>query len=123
MTLRLLLATLVMFAAASAESSQGISYHARLSEQDHYNAGGRRLRSVAAILEQDRANFHRFGKRDRSDQTDPFFKSGAHRALFRKMTIFYRNFGDHPAKSIVNEYLDVDVIVIDRAVYVTVSAG
>jgi len=44
------------------------SYVAFLSEADHFNSNGERLRSAAAIIRQDRANFHRFGRRDPDDQ-------------------------------------------------------
>ena len=38
------------------------SYVAFLSEADHFNSNGQRLTSAAAIIRQDRANFHRFGR-------------------------------------------------------------
>jgi hypothetical protein len=78
---------------------------------------------VAAILRQDRANYHRFHKRDANDQSDPFFSTEAHRDLFSKMKIIYKNFGNHPARAVIKEYLDVDVKVIGLTVIVTVSAG
>jgi hypothetical protein len=56
------------------------TYEARLSDADHYNSDGVRLATVAAIIRQDRANFHRFGVRDREDQDDAFFESAANRA-------------------------------------------
>ena len=34
-----------------------------------------------AILQQDRANFHRFSKRDPDDETDPFFNTPERRAM------------------------------------------
>ena len=105
------------------EASSLASYHARLSEQDHYDSAGRRLKSVPAILSQDRANYHRFHKRDSTDQNDSFFNTEHHRALFYKMKISYRNFGPHPAEAIINEFLDVDIKVIGLNLYVTVSAG
>lgn len=60
-------------------------YNAQLSERDHYNSNGERLRSVAAILRQDRANFHRFNRRDRGDQWDGFFADANNRAAFERM--------------------------------------
>ena len=38
-----------------------------LSEQDHLNSNEQRLTTAAAIIRQDRANFHRFGLRDPAD--------------------------------------------------------
>ena len=49
------------------------SYTARLSANDHYNSDGERLKTVAAIIRQDRANYHKFNVRDNEDQGDRFF--------------------------------------------------
>ena len=49
------------------------SYTALLSEADHFNSRGQRLTTAAAIIRQNRANFHRFGIRSPEDQDDPFF--------------------------------------------------
>ena len=55
----------------SAEPLLGI-YVARLGSNDHFNSSGKRLTSVAAIIRQDRANFHKLGLRDIEDQNDFF---------------------------------------------------
>lgn len=60
-------------------------YTARLSDRDHYNSYGERLTTVAAIIRQDRANYHRFGNADREDEGDPFFANAAHRADLENM--------------------------------------
>jgi Bacterial SH3 domain len=57
------------------------SYVARLSERDHFNSEGQRLASAAAIIRQDRANFHRFGRRDPEDQGDGFFADEGNRQI------------------------------------------
>lgn len=56
------------------------SYHALLGPQDHVNSNGVRLTDFGAILQQDRANFHRFGRADGLDQWDPVFADPAQRA-------------------------------------------
>ncbi len=56
------------------------SYMARLGDRDHYNSRGQRLTTPAAILRQDRANFHRFGVRDPEDQSDTLFATMEGRA-------------------------------------------
>jgi hypothetical protein len=61
------------------------SYVALLSERDHFNSNGQRLTSAAAIIRQDRANFHRFGIRDPEDQDDPFFADEGNRAALEQM--------------------------------------
>jgi len=61
------------------------SYVAFLSEADHFNSSGERLRSAAAIIRQDRANFHRFGRRDPQDENDRFFADEDNRAALEQM--------------------------------------
>jgi S1-C subfamily serine protease len=61
------------------------SYVARLSEADHYNSQGQRLASAAAIIRQDRANFHHFNLRDPEDNDDPFFAVARNRAALEQM--------------------------------------
>ena len=61
------------------------SYVALLSEADHFNSNGQRLTSAAAIIRQDRANFHRFGIKDPQDEDDAFFADEANRAALEQM--------------------------------------
>src|ERR1700719_3596036 len=61
------------------------SYSARLSPRDHYNSNGERLRSAAAIIRQDRANYYVYGLRDSEDEPDPYFSSKNNRARLEEM--------------------------------------
>lgn len=61
------------------------SYVALLSAADHFNSNGQRLTSAAAIIRQDRANFHRFGVRDPQDEGDAFFADEGNRAALEQM--------------------------------------
>jgi hypothetical protein len=61
------------------------SYVALLSEADHFNSSGQRLNSAAAIIRQDRANFHRFGVRDPQDESDGFFSDEGNRNTLEQM--------------------------------------
>ncbi|PIE45079.1 MAG: hypothetical protein CSA44_02630 [Gammaproteobacteria bacterium] len=61
------------------------TYVAKLSSQDHFNSKGQRLRNAAAIIRQDRANFHKFHKRDAEDEWDSFFSSVKNRARLERM--------------------------------------
>lgn len=61
------------------------SYRAFLSERDHFNSNGERLTSAAAIIRQDRANFHRFGIRDPQDEDDRFFADADNREALERM--------------------------------------
>lgn len=60
-------------------------YVARLSAADHFNSNGERLTAPAAILRQDRANYHRFGVRDPEDTGDRFFADAGNRARLESM--------------------------------------
>lgn len=86
MNLKTTAALAAMFAAvaaapAAAKQDQMLErYCAQLSARDHFNSNGQRLTTAAAIIRQDRANYHKFGKRDPGDQSDSFFRVAANRA-------------------------------------------
>jgi hypothetical protein len=61
------------------------SYTARLGPNDHFNSSGVRLTSPAVVIRQDRANFHKFGARDREDETDSYFQSAGNRDLLQRL--------------------------------------
>ena len=64
------------------------SYIARIGPDDHYSSQGVRLKSVAEILRQDRANFHRFSRGDPEDQYDSYFRRASHRSYIAR---YYRH--------------------------------
>ncbi|SMY07914.1 hypothetical protein [Flavimaricola marinus] len=66
------LAALTLACAAAAQSVMG-EYHAVISPQDMVNSQGQRLGHFCAMVQQDRANYHRFGRRDPTDEGDPVF--------------------------------------------------
>ncbi|MEZ5669406.1 MAG: hypothetical protein R3F55_18615 [Alphaproteobacteria bacterium] len=80
--MRALLAGLALALAAGPAAAQELiaQYGALLSDRDHLNSNGQRLTSAAAIIRQDRANFHRFGRRDPADEWDPVFANVNNRA-------------------------------------------
>jgi hypothetical protein len=57
------------------------AYNTTISGRDLYASDGVRLTGIGAILQQDRANFHRFNRRDRGDDSDDLFLSAESRAL------------------------------------------
>jgi hypothetical protein len=61
------------------------TYTAKLSSEDHFNSDGGRLKSVADIIRQDRANYHKFNIRDAEDQGDSFFGDKDSRERIPKM--------------------------------------
>ncbi|MEL6587406.1 MAG: hypothetical protein AAFY65_00665 [Pseudomonadota bacterium] len=78
----LLSATLLMAGSGSAWADQVLgSYYAYIGADDFYNSRGTRLTDPCAILQQDRANYHRFGIWHDGDQSDPFFDNRAARTV------------------------------------------
>ena len=56
------------------------SYVARLSKRDHESSSGTRLTEPAWVLQQDRANYHKYKKRDPDDTTDGLFADKGERS-------------------------------------------
>jgi YARHG domain-containing protein len=84
--LLIICATTIIMAPHPSRAQQLIeSYQAVLSERDHFNSNGQRLTSAAAIIRQDRANFHRFGFRDAADEDDKFFADEGNRAALERL--------------------------------------
>ena len=71
---------LVLSASGALAQERAIgTYMALLGPEDLVNSSGTRLNDAAAIVAQDRANFHRFGVRHKLDESDPWFASRGHR--------------------------------------------
>lgn len=67
-----MVALMLSYAPANAQQLIG-TYYAMLGPNEFYNSSGVRLGDFGAILQQDRANVHRFGIYDELDQGDPVF--------------------------------------------------
>ncbi|MET3896101.1 hypothetical protein ABIB57_000025 [Devosia sp. UYZn731] len=110
---------LITFAApAFAQADPVESYCATLGRADHFASDGYPLDNAAAIIRQDRANFHQFGKRDPSDENDSIFSRKANRARLEQML---RN-GDisrSAERAIVRGTPDICVDVYDDFINVT----
>lgn len=71
---------------AGAQSWNQIAYYlAYIGPEDMRNSRGQPLGSLAGVLQQDRANFHRFGIRHPGDEGDPVFSNQALRARIPDM--------------------------------------
>ena len=64
------------------------SYYADLDAADMRNSGGTVLLNMGAVLQQDRANVHRFGIMQLGDEIDPIF---ANRAMRAQIPTLYAN--------------------------------
>ncbi|MEQ8658734.1 MAG: hypothetical protein RIC24_15645 [Hyphomicrobiales bacterium] len=60
-------------------------YTTRISAQDKVNSRGDRLETAAAILRQDRANFHLFDQPDAEDEGDDVFHDRHERGRFERL--------------------------------------
>lgn len=61
------------------------SYVARISERDHKASDGYALDSAAQMVRQDRANWHKFHRRDSDDEGDDWFRTNEDRADLQRM--------------------------------------
>ena len=117
---------LVLACSAPAAAAELIgSYNAFLSRADHYNSQGERLTSAAAIIRQDRANFHKFGIQDDQDESDDYFDDVGNRAVLEQLL----NDGDSDAgvlSRIVNSNVMIHVDIYrgrHHRNYVVVTLG
>lgn len=78
---------LVGMVSSSSASGQELieSYLAHLGAADHFNSKGQRLSSPGLIIRQDRANFHKFSRRDAGDEADHYFEDASNRELLQHM--------------------------------------
>ena len=86
----MVMAVLMTPMAAQAESLM-FDYYATLSTKDTYNSKGKPLKSVCAIVRQDRANVHKFGNPD-GERPDWFFTTPARRAMIAGKCDYDRNY-------------------------------
>ena len=101
--------------AAWAHAEEGVYYTTYLGEKDHYNSNGDRLKSVADILRQDRANYHK-GRGDRLDEDDGgIFATTEGRAKFEYYAITLQGVR---AASLIAGPQRVTVRVEGRRIYV-----
>jgi len=85
--MRFLTVALVLLAstAALAQGRVLTEYTTRIGPQDKVNSVGDRLETAAAILRQDRANYHRFDQADAEDEGDDVFDDRRERGRFERL--------------------------------------
>ncbi|WP_371153583.1 hypothetical protein [Jannaschia sp. 2305UL9-9] len=70
------------FGATQARAYDQLAYYiTTIGPEDLRNSRGARLGSPAAVVQQDRANYHRFGIRHAGDEWDPVFSDRGLRAM------------------------------------------
>jgi hypothetical protein len=107
-TLLALGAACALFAVAAPASAAELieSYNAFLGRADHYNSYGGRLTTAAAVIRQDRANFHKFGIQDDQDESDNYFDNINNRAALEQMV----NDGDSDA-GVLSRIVNSEVMI------------
>ena len=115
----LLLVSLLGASAAQADDMLG-SYVARMSERDHQASDGYALDSAAQIVRQDRANWHKFHRRDRDDQGDEWFESNDQRADLQRMLERPGAMSASTKRAIVNGEPLIQVDVYENSVRVSI---
>lgn len=95
------------------------SYVARISHEDHFASDGYRLDNAAQMVRQDRANFHKFHRRDPDDERDRWFRSNADRGRLERMLQRPGAMSPGTKRAIVRGEPLIQVDVFTRSVRVT----
>jgi hypothetical protein len=115
----LLVVSAMTAGAALAQDMLG-SYVARISERDHHASDGYALGSAAQMVRQDRANWHKFHRRDSDDQGDPWFRSDGSRADLQRMLERGGAMSNATRRAIVNGEPLIEVEVYPDSVRVSI---
>ncbi|KRB15076.1 hypothetical protein ASD99_12490 [Mesorhizobium sp. Root695] len=115
----LLLASLLGVVAAHADDMLG-SYVARISDRDHQASDGYALDNAAQMVRQDRANWHKFHRRDRDDEGDGWFRTNDQRADLQRMLERGGAMSSSTKRAIVNGEPLIQVDVYENSVRVSI---
>lgn len=115
----LVAATVLGAGSARADDMLG-SYVARISDRDHDASDGYPLSSAAQMVRQDRANWHKFHRRDSDDQGDPWFRSDGARADLQRMLERGGAMSSATRRAIVNGEPLIEVDVYSDSVRVSI---
>ena len=115
----LLLASLLGTGAARADDMLG-SYVARISDRDHHASDGYELDSAAQMVRQDRANWHKFHRRDSDDESDDWFRTNEDRADLQRMLERGGAMSASTRRAIVNGEPLIQVDVYSNSVRVSI---
>jgi hypothetical protein len=99
-------------------------YTAYISKHDLVSSSGVRLTSAGSILQQDRANYHKFKKRDDGDTTDGgFFSTAENRAKLAAMIDGLTGVDEAMQKLILkgNVKLRIDPLLKEGGDYISVE--
>ncbi|TPJ14971.1 hypothetical protein FJW04_15185 [Mesorhizobium sp. B2-7-3] len=114
----LLLASL-LGGVAQADDMLG-SYVARISDRDHQASDGYALDGAAQMVRQDRANWHKFHRRDGDDEGDAWFRTNDQRADLQRMLERPGAMSSSTKRAIVNGEPLIQVDVYENSVRVSI---
>ncbi|MBZ9770794.1 MULTISPECIES: hypothetical protein [unclassified Mesorhizobium] len=115
----MLAATTLGTGTARADDMLG-SYTARISDRDHRASDRYPLGSAAQMVRQDRANWHKFHRRDSDDQGDAWFRSDGSRADLQRMLERGGAMSSSTRRAIVNGEPLIEVDVYPDSVRVSI---
>ncbi|TIN30852.1 MAG: hypothetical protein E5Y31_05300 [Mesorhizobium sp.] len=115
----ILLASLLGVGAAHADDMLG-SYVARISDRDHQASDGYALDNAAQMVRQDRANWHKFHRRDSDDEGDGWFRTNDQRADLQRMLERGGAMSSSTKRAIVNGEPLIQVDVYENSVRVSI---
>ncbi len=115
----LMAATALGAGTARADDMLG-SYTARISDRDHRASDGYPLSSAAQMVRQDRANWHKFHRRDGEDQGDDWFGTDSSRADLQRMLERGGAMSSSTRRAIVNGEPLIEVDVYPDSVRVSI---
>ncbi|MBZ9733196.1 hypothetical protein LB515_08170 [Mesorhizobium sp. CA15] len=120
MTVAALLATTTLGTGTARADDMLGSYTARISDRDHRASDGYPLGSAAQMVRQDRANWHKFHRRDSDDQGDAWFRSDGSRADLQRMLERGGAMSSATRRAIVNGEPLIEVDVYSDGVRVSI---
>ena len=98
----LAIALLLAVAAPTRADTLVAQYLSLLGPPDAYNSSGQPLDDLCAMVQQDRANWHKLGQREEHDSGDPFFNTTERRAMIAGKCIYDADFFANAANRIRN---------------------
>jgi hypothetical protein len=96
------------------------SYVARISDRDHQASDGYALDNAAQMVRQDRANWHKFHRRDSDDEGDGWFRTNDQRADLQRMLERGGAMSSSTKRAIVNGEPLIQVDVYENSVRVSI---
>ena len=103
------------------KDKNNITYFAKIGQQDKYNSKNQKIDDVAAILQQDRANFHKYHKADSQDTDGGYFNTLKNRGKIKQM-LQRGTISDTTRDAILNKNPYIQVIIYENKIDVVMAS-